>query len=303
MKACPNLHLISIAYAFNAPRTSPAPHRLFSHLPNLSGLKRLCLSGPSTLHILNSSLIPYGSLPQLEDLYIDRIVIEWKAPYLSPPSLRTFHLSNSQSIHRTWMFPSNSPNLQNVILEDTSSFFRGGSHIEDLYQFTHTLTSLSALRACIVVTRIIFDPSKFEKLQHLTLDLRALTRDRLDSTLVPTLLFDQIPPALVTLTIMVPFYEELDIATSEYSEDLQKSICQTLTQALRSGSIPYLKIIYIEGSTAIWGSTEEEFTILLESKGIKATFVLQMMWRRGTTFLSCFPSEPHICDLGISVET
>ncbi|KDQ59886.1 hypothetical protein JAAARDRAFT_33453 [Jaapia argillacea MUCL 33604] len=56
------------------------------------------------------------------------------------------------------MFPSNLTNLQNVILEDTSSFFRGGSHIEDLYQSTHTLTSLSILQACIVITPTIFDP-------------------------------------------------------------------------------------------------------------------------------------------------
>ncbi|KDQ59880.1 hypothetical protein JAAARDRAFT_33447 [Jaapia argillacea MUCL 33604] len=278
MKACPNLHSISIGYASNAPRTSPAPYRLLSGLPHLSGLKRLCLSGSYTLDVHHSSLIPYGSLPNLEELYIERTIIDWKAPYPSLPSLRTFHLSSSRCNRHASMFPSNSTNLQNVILENTFSYYRGRNHIEQLYQFTHTLTSLAILQSCAVIIRTIFDPSKFEKLQHLTLDLRAFIRSRLsnllDYAIVPNLQFDQLPPGLVTLTIMVPFYEDFSGATSAYAEDLQRSICQLLTQAFRSGSIPSLKSIYIEGSTAIWGSTEEEFAILLESKGIKATFVL-----------------------------
>ncbi|KDQ59878.1 hypothetical protein JAAARDRAFT_33446 [Jaapia argillacea MUCL 33604] len=93
----------------------------------------------------------------------------------------------------------------------------------------------------------------------------------------PTLVFNQLPPELVTLTILVPLSNLLD-ANAEVVH-LQESIRRTLRHTLRPGTapIPFLKNIYIEGSTSVWGSTEEELTILAESRGIKTTFCLEDM--------------------------
>ncbi|KDQ59877.1 hypothetical protein JAAARDRAFT_634829 [Jaapia argillacea MUCL 33604] len=275
MNTCTNLHSINLSSHTSETFDAQQPFRIIFDLPNLTGLKRLCLSG---LHLAtaHSLLVPYSSLPCLEELYVE-YTLAWSEPYPSLPSLHTLSLSGCGAIHQGSLLPSHLTGIQHLELVDTSTYHYGLNHLDSLNQLTRTLTSLIILRRCNVNTPTTLDPSKFEKMQHLTLDLMAfIPNSYTTSFLEPTLLFDQLPPKLVTLTILMPFLEDFDAVNSEEAKDLQKSILQALRHALRLGipPIPSLKSIYIEGSTSIWGSTAEELTTLLGSKGIKATFAL-----------------------------
>ncbi|KDQ59890.1 hypothetical protein JAAARDRAFT_635418 [Jaapia argillacea MUCL 33604] len=172
------------------------------------------------------------------------------------------------------LIPSHLTRIQHLELVSTSTSADSQNHIDSLNQLAHTLISLAILRTCNLMT----PADRFENLRHLTLDLTAFIPNQFAIPLAIqlTLVFDQFPPKLVTLTILVPFYEDFDAAISEESTDLQRSIRQSLTKALLSSMPPVhsLKYIYIEGSKSIWGPTTEGFAISLEPKGIKVTFVL-----------------------------
>ncbi|KDQ59902.1 hypothetical protein JAAARDRAFT_635632 [Jaapia argillacea MUCL 33604] len=275
LKACTNLHSISIA---DSSLPARRPFHILSGFPNLTSLKRLCLSGLPFIKSHSIFLFPCGSLPCLEELYVENTVIDWLTPNPALPSLHTLSLSMCESTYLGSMIPSHLTGIQHVELVDTSASADSQNHIYRVTQLAHTLISLAILRTCNIMTPTVLDPSKFRNLRHLTLDLTAFIPNQFATPLAiqPTLVFNQLPPKLVTLTILVPFYEDFDAATSEEATDLQRSIRQSLTNALWSSMPPIhpLKHIYIEGSKSIWGPTTEGITNLLESKGIKVTLVL-----------------------------
>ncbi|KDQ59885.1 hypothetical protein JAAARDRAFT_56813 [Jaapia argillacea MUCL 33604] len=273
MNACIHLHSVSISYSSSEPSARRQQSHIVFNLPNLTGIRRLCLSGYPSGTLRSLSFGPHSSLPRLEELYIGR-VLDWLAPYPSLPSLHTLSLFNCE-FHQGSPIPPNLTSIQHVVLARTSTHGDGQNQFDALNRLAHTLISLTISDWCTMNTPTIFDPSKFEKLQHLTLDLSAFLPNPWSTGQHPTLVFNQLPPELVTLTILVPINNILDADAK--AVHLQESIRRTLRHTLQSGTapIPFLKNIYIEGSISIWGSTKEKLTSWAKLRGIKATFYLE----------------------------